>query len=73
MTVFPEPFASIYDDRSCPGVILARGRSGFEAYASQPGTIFEPAQSRCRDYYDALVGRPKDRRDRPERSRLTLI
>jgi hypothetical protein len=34
MTVFPEPFASVYDDRSRPGVILARGRSGFKAYAA---------------------------------------
>src|SRR5215471_16258320 len=34
MTVLVEPFASVYDDRSLLGVILARGRSGFEAYAA---------------------------------------
>jgi hypothetical protein len=36
MTVLVEPFASVYDDRirSRLGVILARGRSGFEAYAA---------------------------------------
>jgi hypothetical protein len=34
MTVFVEPFASVYDDRGCLGVILARGRGGFEAYAA---------------------------------------
>ena len=33
MTAFLEPFASVYDDRSRLGVILARGRGGFEAYA----------------------------------------
>jgi hypothetical protein len=32
MTVLVEPFASVYDDRSRLGVILARGRGGFEAY-----------------------------------------
>jgi hypothetical protein len=34
MAVLVEPFASVYDDRSCLGVILARGRGGFEAYAA---------------------------------------
>ena len=34
MTVLLEPFASVYDDASRLGVILARGRSGFEAYAA---------------------------------------
>jgi hypothetical protein len=29
-----EPFASVYDDGSRLGVILARGRGGFEAYAA---------------------------------------
>jgi hypothetical protein len=33
MTVLVEPFASVYDDRGRLGVILARGRGGFEAYA----------------------------------------
>jgi len=33
MTLLLEPFASVYDDRSCLGVILAHGKSGFEAYA----------------------------------------
>jgi uncharacterized protein with GYD domain len=31
MAVLVEPFASVYDDRSRLGVILARGRGGFEA------------------------------------------
>ena len=34
MTVPVEPFASVYDDGSRIGVILARGRRGFEAYAA---------------------------------------
>jgi hypothetical protein len=39
MTVFLEPFASVYDDRSRLGVILARGRSGFEAYAADDHSL----------------------------------
>jgi hypothetical protein len=39
MTVLVEPFASVYDDQSRLGVILARGRSGFEAYAEQYSLI----------------------------------
>src|SRR5262249_60797321 len=34
MTVPVEPFASVYDGGSRIGVILARGRHGFEAYAA---------------------------------------
>jgi hypothetical protein len=34
MSVLVEPFASVYDDRIRLGVILARGRRGFEAYAA---------------------------------------
>jgi len=34
MTVLVEPFASVYDDGGRIGVILARGRRGFEAYAA---------------------------------------
>ena len=34
MAVLVEPFASVYDDGSRLGVILARGRGGFEAYAA---------------------------------------
>jgi hypothetical protein len=34
-----EPFASVYDDRSRLGVILARGRSGFEAYAADDHSL----------------------------------
>jgi hypothetical protein len=33
MTVLVEPFASAYDDRSRLGVILARGRSGFDDHS----------------------------------------
>jgi hypothetical protein len=39
MTVLVEPFASVYDDRSLLGVILARGRSGFEAYAADDHSL----------------------------------
>ena len=39
MTVFLEPFASVYDDRSRLGVILARGRGGFEAYAADDHSL----------------------------------
>jgi hypothetical protein len=39
MTVFLEPFASVYDDRSLLGVILARGRNGFEAYAADDHSL----------------------------------
>jgi hypothetical protein len=48
MTVFPEPFASVYDDRSRLGVILARGRSGLEAYAADdhsPGLFPSPRKA----------------------------
>jgi hypothetical protein len=34
-----EPFASVYDDRSRLGVILARGRGGFEAYAADDHSL----------------------------------
>jgi len=34
MTVLVEPFASVYDDRSRLGIILARGKRGFEAYVA---------------------------------------
>src|SRR5262249_15163375 len=34
MTVLVEPFASVYDDRSRLGIILARGRGAFEAYVA---------------------------------------
>ena len=39
MTVLVEPFASVYDDRSRLGVILVRGRSGFEAYAADDHSL----------------------------------
>jgi hypothetical protein len=39
MTVHIEPFASVYEDRSRLGVILARGRSGFEAYAADDHSL----------------------------------
>jgi len=39
MTVLVEPFASVYDDRSRLGVILARGRRGFEAYATDDHSL----------------------------------
>jgi hypothetical protein len=39
MTVLVEPFASVYDDRSRLGVILARGRGGFEAYAADDHSL----------------------------------
>ena len=39
MTVLAEPFASVYDDRNRLGVILARGRSGFEAYAADDHSL----------------------------------
>ena len=39
MTVLVEPFASAYDDRSRLGIILARGRGGFEAYAADDHSL----------------------------------
>src|SRR5438034_5970008 len=39
MTVLVEPFASVYDDGSRLGVILVRGRSGFEAYAADDHSL----------------------------------
>jgi len=39
MTVLIEPFASVYDDRSCLGVILVRGRRGFEAYVADDHSL----------------------------------
>jgi hypothetical protein len=55
MAVLVEPFASVYDDGSRIGVILARGRRGFEAYVADDyslGLFPSPAQSRCRDHHD---------------------
>src|SRR5262249_15007758 len=48
MTVFLEPFASVYDDRSRLGIILARGGGGFEAYAAHhhnPGVFPSPRKA----------------------------
>src|SRR5215475_841730 len=39
MTVLLEPFASVYDDRSRLGIILARGRGAFEAYAADDHSL----------------------------------
>src|SRR5262245_52028446 len=39
MTVFLEPFPSVYDDRSRLGIILARGRGGFEAYSADDHSL----------------------------------
>ena len=39
MTVLVEPFASVYDDRSRLGIILARRRGGFEAYAADDRSL----------------------------------
>jgi hypothetical protein len=39
MTVLVEPFASVYYDRSRLGVIFARGRNGFEAYAADDHSL----------------------------------
>ena len=39
LTVLLEPFASVYDDRSRLGIILARGRGGFEAYAADDHSL----------------------------------
>src|SRR5262249_23544150 len=63
-----------YDDRSPLGVILARGRGGFEADAADDhslGLFSEPAQSRRRDHHGAPLGRPNDRR-RQARKQPTL-
>jgi hypothetical protein len=39
MIASEEPFASVYDGLSRVGVILARGRSGFEAYATDAQSL----------------------------------
>ena len=39
MIVSEEPFASVYDGLSRLGVILARGRGGFEAYAADAQSL----------------------------------
>ena len=39
MTVLVEPVASVYYDRSRLGVIFARGRKGFEAYAADDHSL----------------------------------
>jgi hypothetical protein len=39
MTVLVEPFASVYDNRSRLGVILARRGRGFEAYAADDHSL----------------------------------
>ena len=74
MTVLVEPFASVCDDRSLLGVILARGRGGFEAYAADDHSLgLFPSPRKAAAAITMTVGRPRDHRDRPERSRLTLI
>ena len=69
MTVLVEPFASVYDDRSRLGVILARGRSGLEAYAADDHSLglFPsltladlPSQSYRRHRMDGPVPAPDD-------------
>ena len=67
MTVFVEPFASVYDDRSCLGVILARGRGGFEAYAADDhslGMFPSPRKAAAA----ITTTRPWVGQDKPERS-----
>jgi hypothetical protein len=67
MTVFVEPFASVYDDRSCLGVILARGRGGFEAYAADDhslGLFPSPRKAAAA----ITTTRPWVGQDKPERS-----
>ena len=39
MTVLIEPFASVYYDRGRLGVIFARGRNSFEAYAADDHSL----------------------------------
>ena len=39
MIVSEEPFASVYDGPSRLGVILVRGRGGFEAYAADAHSL----------------------------------
>jgi hypothetical protein len=55
MSVFVEPFASVYDGRSRLGVILARVARLRDLCRGRPKpeTVSEPTQSRCRDHHDA--------------------
>jgi hypothetical protein len=73
MTVLVEPFASVYDDGSRIGVILARGRRGFEAYAADDyslGLFPSPRKAAAIDHHDAPVGlaqtTAQDKAARPE-------
>src|SRR5262249_30039901 len=75
MTVLVEPFASVYDDRSRLGIILARRRGGFEAYAAADHRLgLFPSPRQC------AAGITMTRRwlpqtpaeDKPERSQQSL-
>ena len=72
MAVLVEPFASVYDDGSRLGVILARGRGGFEAYAADNHTL-ELFPSPRKAAAAITTTRPwvaqRTAKDRPERRR----
>jgi hypothetical protein len=64
MTVLLEPFASVYDDRSRLGIILARGRGGFEAYAADDHSLgLFPSPPTTRPWVAQTAAE-----DKPERS-----
>ena len=72
MTVLVEPFASVYDDRSRLGVILARrGRSGFEAYAADDhslGLFPSPRKAAAAITTTRPLVAQRDAEDMPERN-----
>jgi hypothetical protein len=49
---------------SC-AMLRCRAGKGLRRRRSQPGTVSESAQGRCRDYQDASVGRPRQARTEP--------
>jgi hypothetical protein len=71
MTVLVEPFASVYDDRSRLGIILARGRGGFEAYAADDhslGLFPSPRKAAAAITTTRPWVAPTTAEDKPERS-----
>src|SRR5262245_45241062 len=68
MTVLLEPFASVYDDRSRLGIILARGRGGFVADDHSLGLFPSPRKAAAAITTTRPCVAQTTTEDKPERS-----